>query len=84
MKRDLIEGFHYTRAFHGRKYLLIWERVEQELLSEVAEGEAESGGLQIPMAKEDAAMSTHPSPSRPESSSSTSATRGSAAGSTPG
>ncbi|WP_440997531.1 hypothetical protein [Arhodomonas sp. SL1] len=51
MKRDLIEGFHYTRAFHGRKYLLIWERVEQELLSEVAEGEAESGGLQIPMAK---------------------------------
>jgi len=35
MKRDLIEGVHFIRAFNGRKILLIWELVEAELLKDV-------------------------------------------------
>ena len=35
MKRDLIEGVHFIRAFNGRKFLLIWELVEAELLKDV-------------------------------------------------
>ncbi|MBY8965017.1 hypothetical protein KHP57_04805 [Algiphilus sp. NNCM1] len=32
MKRDLVEGVHFVRAFDGRKFLIIWERLEAELL----------------------------------------------------
>nr|WP_274520836.1 hypothetical protein [Ectothiorhodospira variabilis] len=32
MKKHLLEGVHYVRAFDGRKLLIIWERVEEELL----------------------------------------------------
>lgn len=49
MKRDLVEGIHYVRAFEGRKYLLIWERVEEELFRGSAMAES-GGGLGIPMA----------------------------------
>lgn len=49
MKRHLLEGVHYVRAFEGRKYLLIWERVEEELLRH-ADSTTSSGPLGIPMA----------------------------------
>ena len=49
MKRNLVEGIHYIRAFDGRKYLLIWERVEEELLRG-SPGSDSVGGLGIPMA----------------------------------
>ena len=35
VKNSLIENVHYIRGFGGRKLIFIWERVEEELLSEV-------------------------------------------------
>lgn len=50
MKRSLIEGVHWVRAFDGRKMLIIWERVEEELLNTGAAADfAEEAA--IPMAK---------------------------------
>lgn len=49
MKRDLIEGVHFIRAFDRRKYLVIWERVEEELLRDHPMASTTDAG--IPMAK---------------------------------
>lgn len=37
MKRALVEGVHYIRPFSGRKILLIWERVEEEILRDLVD-----------------------------------------------
>jgi len=52
MKRSLIEGVHWVRAFDGRKMLIIWERVEEELLNIGNVSTANSNeNAAIPMAK---------------------------------
>lgn len=32
LRRDLVEGTHYIRAFGGRKILILWDALEEELL----------------------------------------------------
>lgn len=49
MKRDLVEGVHFIRAFDRRKYLVIWERVEEELLRDHPMASTIDAG--IPMSK---------------------------------
>jgi transcriptional antiterminator len=37
IKKELEEGIHYIYAFNGRKILLLWDRVEEELLKSLNE-----------------------------------------------
>ncbi|WP_019570762.1 MULTISPECIES: hypothetical protein [unclassified Thioalkalivibrio] len=50
MKEHLVEGVHFVRAFDRRKYLIIWEKVEETLLENQPVTQTEQG-LGIPMAR---------------------------------